>query len=68
MSQKEKRHTIVRRIEIIGDDNKTTLKERCNKLKTFSIALDESTDATYTVQLAIFIRQFDVDFYVLEEL
>jgi hypothetical protein len=37
-------------------------------LEAFSVALDDSTDASDTAQLAIFIRRVDADFYMTEEL
>jgi hypothetical protein len=37
-------------------------------LEAISIALDDSTDASDTAQLAIFIRGVDADFIITEEL
>jgi hypothetical protein len=37
-------------------------------LEAFSIALDDSTDASDTAQLAIFIRVVDADFNITKEL
>jgi hypothetical protein len=37
-------------------------------LEAFSIALDDSTDASDAAQLAIFIRGVDADFNITEEL
>jgi hypothetical protein len=36
-------------------------------LEAFSIALDDSTDASDTAQLAIFIQEVDADFNTTEE-
>ncbi|KAG8234409.1 hypothetical protein J437_LFUL012794 [Ladona fulva] len=41
---------------------------RCATFNFYSIALDESTDATDTAQLAIFIRGIDKEFNITEEL
>jgi hypothetical protein len=37
-------------------------------VEAFSIALDDSTDASDTAQLTIFIRGVDADFSITEEL
>jgi hypothetical protein len=44
------------------------LKEKIARLEAFSIALDDSTDASDTVQLAIFIQEVAADFNIMEEL
>jgi hypothetical protein len=62
------RRTVVRRIEIMADDIKNSLKEKIARLEAFSIALDDSTDASDTARLAIFIREVDADFNITEEL
>jgi hypothetical protein len=49
-------------------DIKKNLKEKIARLKAFSTALDDSTDASDTAQLAIFIREADADFNITEEL
>ena len=51
------RRTVVRRIHMMADDIKTSLNERITRFEAFSIALDESTDASDTAQLAYFIRR-----------
>jgi hypothetical protein len=58
------RCTVVRRIEMMADDIKKSLKEKIARLKAFSIALDDSTDASDTSQLAIFIRGVEADFKI----
>ena len=62
------RRAVVRRIQMMADDIKTSLNERITRFKAFSIALDESTDASDTAQLAVFIRGVDVDFNITEDL
>jgi hypothetical protein len=62
------RRTVVRRIEMMADDVEKSLKENITRFEAFSIALDESTDASDTAQLAIFIRGVDSDFTITEEL
>jgi hypothetical protein len=62
------RRNVARRIEMMADDIKKSLKEKITRLEAFSIALDDSTDASHTAQLAIFIRGVDADFNITEEL
>ncbi|XP_057667237.1 tigger transposable element-derived protein 1-like [Diorhabda carinulata] len=62
------RRTVVRRIEMIANDIKTTLTDRMAGFESFSIALDESTDLSDKAQLAVFIRGIDKEFTVTEEL
>lgn len=50
------------------NDTKTTLIDRMASFESFSVALDESTDLSDTAQLAIFIRSFDKEFTIIEEL
>jgi hypothetical protein len=47
---------------------KKNLKEKIARLEAFSIALDDSTDASDTAQLAIFIRRVDADLNITKEL
>ncbi|CAK1604130.1 unnamed protein product [Parnassius mnemosyne] len=61
------RRTVVRRIEMMANDIKTTLTDRMAGFESFSIALDETTDLSDTAQLAIFIRG-DKEFAVTVEL
>lgn len=60
--------TTVRRIEDIGEQIKTKLKEKAKNFKWFSLALDESTDINDTAQLLLFIRGVNTEFEVTEEL
>jgi hypothetical protein len=62
------RRTVVRQIEMMADDIKKSLKEKIARLEAFSLALDDSTDASDTPQLAIFIRGVEADFNITEEL
>ncbi|KAI6655775.1 General transcription factor II-I repeat domain-containing protein 2B-like isoform X1 [Oopsacas minuta] len=60
--------TISRRIENLSTDLKLTLEKRASEFQYYSLALDESTDATDTVQLAVFVRRIDSKFNLTEEL
>jgi hypothetical protein len=46
----------------------TKLYDLSQKFEAFSIAMDESTDAVDTAQLAILIRIVDINFNITEEL
>ncbi|KAI6657768.1 General transcription factor II-I repeat domain-containing protein 2-like [Oopsacas minuta] len=60
--------TISRRIENLSTDLKLTLEKRASEFQYYSLALDESTDATDTAQLAVFVRRIDSKFNLTEEL
>ena len=62
------RNTITRRVENIGKNILTQLQTKAQQFKYFSLALDESTDTTDTVQLLIIIRGIDNNFNITEEL
>lgn len=62
------RNTVVRRIEDISLDIKRQLAAKGAELDFFSLACDESTDASDTAQLLIFLRGVDNDMNVSEEL
>ena len=51
----------------MSDDVASQLKERIKDFTSFSLALDESTDAKDTAQLAIYIRGVTNDLAVHEE-
>ena len=48
--------TITRRVEDLGQNLFSQLKEKARSFTTFSLALDESNDVADTAQLLIFIR------------
>jgi hypothetical protein len=52
----------------MAEDIKRSLKEKIARLEAFSISLDDSTDASDTAQLTIFIRGVDADANITEEL
>ena len=62
------RQTVARRIEELASNVERTLKYRATNFQFYSLALDESGDASDTAQLAIFLRGVDKDFIITEEL
>ncbi|XP_051950664.1 general transcription factor II-I repeat domain-containing protein 2-like [Xyrauchen texanus] len=62
------RNTVVRRIEDLSANAKLQLRDKAGAFDFYSIACDESTDATDTAQLFIFLRGVDDNFCCTEEL
>ena len=60
--------TISRRMENLSTDLKLTLETQVSGFEYYSLALDESTDATDTAKLAVFVRGIDTKFNLTEEL
>ena len=60
--------TIGRRIDDLGDNIESTLKDKLSACILCSLALDESTDQNDTAQLVIFIRGIDENFNIIEEM
>lgn len=60
--------TITRRVEDLGQNLFSQLKEKARSFTTFSLALDESNDVADTAQLLIFIRGINENFEITEEL
>ena len=60
-------NTVARRIEDLSSDIKRQLGVRVTEFDFFSLACDESTDASDTAQLLIFLRGVDNDMNVTEE-
>ena len=58
---------VTRKVEVISEHLKLQLKNKGNDFNYFSLAFDESTDASDTAQLAIFIRGITDNFDVFEE-
>ena len=62
------RNIVARRIEEVSSDIKRQLGVRVKEFDFFSLACDESTDASDTAQLLIFLRRVNNDMNVTEEL
>lgn len=62
------RNTVARRIEEVSSDIKRQLRVKGREFDFFSLACDESTDASDTAQLLIFLRGVDNEMNVTEEL
>lgn len=62
------RNTVVRRIEDLSANLEHQVSHKACTFDFYSIACDESTDATDTAQLLIFLRGVDDNFRVMEEL
>jgi hypothetical protein len=58
--EKMSRRTVVLWIEMMADDIRKSLKEKIARLEAFSIALDDSTDASDTAQLGRIIGSLAV--------
>ena len=61
-------NTVSRRVENIGRNIMSQLKDKVKGFEFFSIALDESTDVPDTSQLLLFIRGININFDITEEL
>ena len=61
-------NTVSRRVENIGRNIMSPLKDKVKGFEFFSIALDESTDVSDTSQLLLFIRGININFDITEEL
>jgi len=62
------RKTITSRITEMSSDSRSQLTTSAQSFCNYSIALDESTDASDTAQLLVFVRGVTDDFVVSEEL
>ena len=62
------RNTLADRISEMGESIESQLREKCEKMLAFSLALDESTDVSNIAQLAIFVRGVQPDLTVVEEM
>lgn len=62
------RQTVTRRIEDLSANLNQQVSDKARAFQFYSIACDESTDATDTAQLLIFLRGVDINFGITEEL
>ena len=62
------RPVVAERVEDLGADLKSQLKNLCAKFVRFSLTLDESTDIVDTAQLSLFIRGVTEDMEIYQEL
>ncbi|XP_066512762.1 general transcription factor II-I repeat domain-containing protein 2A-like [Hoplias malabaricus] len=62
------RNTVANRVCEMATDLKTQLIERAKDFVAYSLAVDETTDATDTAQLVIFIHGVDSNLCVTEEI
>ena len=62
------RWTVARRIDELADDICVTLREKVKNFVSWSFAVDEFTDQTDTAQLAIFVKDVDIELNAREEL
>ena len=60
--------TVIRRIEEMSENLKSSQEDYFEKLRFFSIGIDESTDTTDTAQLAVFVRGIKKIFIFLKNL
>jgi hypothetical protein len=61
-------NTVADRVNDLAGDIQCQLKEKCKDFEAYSTAIDESTDVTDTVQLAVCIRGVNEDFQLVVEL
>ena len=61
-------NTVSRRVESLGRNIMSQLKDKAREFECFSVALDESTDVSDTSQLLLFVRGVNVNFQITEEL
>ena len=59
--------TVIRRIKEMSENLKSSQEDYFEKLQFFSIAIDESTDTTYTAQLKVFVHEIKENFHILEK-
>ena len=62
------RPVVAERVEDLGADLKSQLKNLCANFVRFSLALDESTDVVDTAKLSLFIRGVTEDMEIYQEL
>ncbi|CAN7951957.1 unnamed protein product [Ixodes pacificus] len=60
--------TVPRRIEDMGEQSYSTLKDRTRAFQCSSLAFDESNDVSDTAQFLIFVLKIDTRLEVTEEL
>ncbi|KAJ8869721.1 hypothetical protein PR048_028716 [Dryococelus australis] len=60
--------TVQRRIADTSNNLSEQFNQKANEFCCYSLAMDESTDLTYTAQLLIFVRGVDDNYEVTKEL
>ena len=58
--------TVAGQIDDLSENIEFSLNERIKKCSVFSIAVDESTDLSYTAQQVVFIRGVTDNFKIIE--
>lgn len=60
--------TVARRVKELAGDIEKSFKNRMSQFVYYSVVLDKSTDLKDIAQLAVFIRDVDINFVVTEEM
>jgi hypothetical protein len=61
-------NTVANRVNDLAAGIQCLLKEKCKNFMAYSIAINESADVKDIAQLAVFVRDVNEDFELVEEL